>query len=469
MAAQHIRVNGNLVNPKGVTLRPNDRICIGPSAIFLFKHKAKEQDASMPDPEDDPISFDWAENEVSQVENKQEQQEKEAQRKAQQEENEHALKTLQDELAKARDKAQGDIKQREEDLQALIASGDTDAVEALKKQIEAMKVKFSQDEAERQKQMEAETRRRKAMELEYSRVEKQLNHLLPLVNEANLASTELKRNLKFQTKIVKKLDPFGSGGKLVGKVEILIKVDNAEDNYYYEWSADKFQNRVFMIREVLEEYFDSGDLPKLSKDEDPFWDPPNPILIGQSFLQLEPLGSGFPNYPDKGVSILSIDGAGGRQGVLFIGYSPCDKNGNTDESLLPEEFLVDDPTELIGLKDMYFKVNIKHAKDLPSKLNCNPFVTYQFKSERNILYTCDELQGLQSNPNWNYSRLHKFDYISPNIAEDLKTGCICFQVYAYPPARAQMSKNDGGQAALKRRQTIIGNKVGAKAEAKLLG
>ena len=58
-----------------------------------------------------------------------------------------------------------------------------------------MKVKFGQDEAERQKQMEAETRRRKAMELEYSRVEKQLNHLLPLVNEANLASTELKRNL----------------------------------------------------------------------------------------------------------------------------------------------------------------------------------------------------------------------------------------------------------------------------------
>jgi len=35
-----------------------------------------------------------------------------------------------------------------------------------------------------------------------------------------------------------------------------------------------------MIREILEQYFVSGDLPKLDKNEDPFWDPPNPILIG---------------------------------------------------------------------------------------------------------------------------------------------------------------------------------------------
>jgi len=43
---------------------PNDRICIGPSAIFLFKNKAKEDDTTMPDPDDDPISFDFASEEV---------------------------------------------------------------------------------------------------------------------------------------------------------------------------------------------------------------------------------------------------------------------------------------------------------------------------------------------------------------------------------------------------------------------
>ena len=35
----------------GVILKPNDRICIGPSAVFLFKSKAKEDEASMSDPD----------------------------------------------------------------------------------------------------------------------------------------------------------------------------------------------------------------------------------------------------------------------------------------------------------------------------------------------------------------------------------------------------------------------------------
>ena len=66
----HIRVNGKPVDSMdGVLLKPNDRICIGPSAVFLFKNKSKEAEASMPDPEDDPISFDFANEEVLNYEN----------------------------------------------------------------------------------------------------------------------------------------------------------------------------------------------------------------------------------------------------------------------------------------------------------------------------------------------------------------------------------------------------------------
>jgi hypothetical protein len=57
---------------EGVILKPNDRICIGPSAYFLFKNKKNEADASMPDLESDPISFDFASEEVQQNENRQE-------------------------------------------------------------------------------------------------------------------------------------------------------------------------------------------------------------------------------------------------------------------------------------------------------------------------------------------------------------------------------------------------------------
>jgi hypothetical protein len=87
------------------------------------------------------------------------------------------------------------------------------------------------------------------------------------VNEANLASAELSRDIKFQTKMVKRLDPFLKDGMMSqGKTDILVKVVNDEDNYFYEWPAEKFHNRLYMIRELLEDFFDSGEFPDKDKN-----------------------------------------------------------------------------------------------------------------------------------------------------------------------------------------------------------
>jgi hypothetical protein len=59
------------------------------------------------------------------------------------------------------------------------------------------------------------------------------------------------------------------------KTDILILIANLEDKSTYEWTLDKFENRVFMIRDILEEYFETDELTKISKVQDPFWDPPN--------------------------------------------------------------------------------------------------------------------------------------------------------------------------------------------------
>ena len=80
--------------------------------------------------------------------------------------------------------------------------------------------------------------------------------MLALVTEANLAVTELQRFLNFSTKTVKRIDPFqkflGQGivtKKIGGRTEVLVKVFNEEEGYYYEWPLDKFRNRVFMFRQ----------------------------------------------------------------------------------------------------------------------------------------------------------------------------------------------------------------------------
>ena len=59
-----------------VILAPNDRICIGPSAYFLYKNKENEENASLPDPDDNPITFDDACDEVVGHDNKIEEMEK---------------------------------------------------------------------------------------------------------------------------------------------------------------------------------------------------------------------------------------------------------------------------------------------------------------------------------------------------------------------------------------------------------
>lgn len=66
------------------------------------------------------------------------------------------------------------------------------------------------------------------------------------------------------------------------------------------------------MRDLVNEFFESGDLVKLSHDEDPFWDPPEPMLIGQSFMSLKNLGYLIENEMES--KILSSEGNSGVRG-----------------------------------------------------------------------------------------------------------------------------------------------------------
>ena len=62
---KNIKVNGRPLNDlKGILLKPNDRVCIGPGSIFLFINKLQEQDASMEDTAENTITFDFASEEI---------------------------------------------------------------------------------------------------------------------------------------------------------------------------------------------------------------------------------------------------------------------------------------------------------------------------------------------------------------------------------------------------------------------
>ena len=160
--------------------------------------------------------------------------------------------------------------------------------------LEQEKIKAAKEESERQERIRREEAAIKNRQAEFSALERKLGEILPMVNEANLIAAELKRNIRFNTKMIRVMPEFGN--ILDSKTDIMIKVDNNEDNYYYQWQSDKFANRLEMIRENLNEYFNDGVLPKFdNKEKDPFWDPPEPLLIGTSYLSLKSLGYTLEN------------------------------------------------------------------------------------------------------------------------------------------------------------------------------
>lgn len=63
-----------------------------------------------------------------------------------------------------------------------------------------------------------------------------------------------------------------------------------------------------MMRDHLNQYFEDGVIQNYSdKEKDPFWDPPEPLLIGTSYLSLKNLGYMLNN--DLDAKILSSEGA----------------------------------------------------------------------------------------------------------------------------------------------------------------
>ena len=88
---------------------------------------------------------------------------------------------------------------------------------------------------------------------------------------------------------------------------MIIRVTNNEERYDYDWTVTTFRDRLFVIRDIVDEFFDTGEKPNSPKVDDPFWDPPTPILIGQAFLPLNSLG--YVCDSDVDAAILSADGS----------------------------------------------------------------------------------------------------------------------------------------------------------------
>ena len=76
-----------------------------------------------------------------------------------------------------------------------------------------------------------------------------------MVDLANLAAKELNRNIQFNIKLVKRQDPFQKIGDVsITKTDLFVVVLNLEKKTSYEWPIDKFESRLFMIKQMVEDF-----------------------------------------------------------------------------------------------------------------------------------------------------------------------------------------------------------------------
>lgn len=85
-------------------------------------------------------------------------------------------------------------------------------------------------------------------------------------------------------------------------------------------------------------------------------------------------------------------------GKIKCAYWPCDLGGDGEPD---DDLLVDEPAELLN-KEIFFRVEVQEASDLPKDMCKDVFVTYIFKHEPENIYRVPACEGKTQNPRFNY-------------------------------------------------------------------
>lgn len=100
---------------------------------------------------------------------------------------------------------------------------------------------------------------------------------------------------------------------------------------------------------MYQKYLDGEDVLKIPKEQDPFWEPPEDVLIGTANVFLQSLSYAL-DFDDK---LAVTDYKGQEEATLYVNVAPCTQNGKP----LDEDYFVDNPEELLG-KPYHFKVSV---------------------------------------------------------------------------------------------------------------
>ena len=118
---------------------------------------------------------------------------------------------------------------------------------------------------------------------------KMTHDIKPAINEANEIAKQLNYNVTFSFSLISAGTTESLSGEKVDnllkarKEQIEIRVDDYINDQMYMWSPQKFRERLIAMRDLL---YEDRDITDLMPDDNPFYDAPQPQLIGEGYYML---------------------------------------------------------------------------------------------------------------------------------------------------------------------------------------
>eukprot|EP00112_Aurelia_sp_Birch-Aquarium-sp1_P014219 Seg3055.2 transcript_id=Seg3055.2/GoldUCD/mRNA.D3Y31 product="Kinesin-like protein KIF28P" protein_id=Seg3055.2/GoldUCD/D3Y31 len=250
---------------------------------------------------------------------------------------------------------------------------------------------------------------------EQQMAQEQVLEMLPLVSEVNAISEELDKQKTFEIVLISSAAQ-EAGGK---ETKVIVKMKNLLNDNVWMWERGKFMNRRFLMMDMYQRYLDGDETVKdIPQDEDPFWEPPEDVLIGTANVFLQSLSYAL-DFDDK---LMVTDYKGSEEGHIIINVTPCTANGKA----LDEDSFIDDPKDLLG-KPYHFKVNIRNAEVQKARFSQGLYIKYTTMGETEPAETPVVKDTLA--PEFNHSKIFSFPSITDDHLEWFDSGCITFFVF----------------------------------------
>ena len=162
------------------------------------------------------------------------------------------------------------------------------------------------------------------------------------------------------------------------KPEVCVKMKNLENGTEFIWPKEKFLNRLYLMKEMYNNYEEEEEEWDVPEDNDPFKEDVNTeVNIGSVQVFLQPIAYMVEMKEQLEITDLKGNKIGlmnvrkkfsWRKWLTFLCYqievAPCNKKGK--EYTEKDDKFVDSPDELIG-KDLHFLFKIVNCRGLPNK------------------------------------------------------------------------------------------------------